>query len=376
MMTKDDRYIGTRDLGILIQWLGSPCHCRCCHCSLDSGSRVTMVAFERARALADKFVHWRRAHGMPCFSVDLGLGYSYDSPHLAESIAFNRQYGGTSGVAFVNGIKSRCVNELKEHFLSLMRHGVTTVGVTFYGLRDFHNKWSGRNDDFDYMLLASRIAAECGLGRQESVLLSRQSASDLAALMQTLDDIPGRAVRSIFPWDYRGRGKALESERITLPDLADLPESVKHLISLDRPQKYRPEAEWVERIAAGLTSQRQQRYYVVTVWEDNIDELEALDCSGILQEMRDADERLYQAIPSLQCLAELYGHRRGLRLYSLRDLEWKWIDYYLKAHPEIDGTGRFDDLGTAILWRPSEIDQTCTGLAESGQTVAEADTSC
>ena len=348
---RDERGPDIIDVGVGIGWYGSPCNCRCRHSSLESGKRADTVPFERAKALAEKFVRWLEAQGIEDFPVDIIFGYSPDSPDLAQCTEFNLKHGATGRFVPVNGMRFKSDEELKDLFLSFREIGVTGVGVTFYGLRDLHDRWAGREGDFDYTLQVAEKAAECGIDRCEGIFLSREALPNLAALIDLLDPIPGRKGRHICPWDYRGRGKNLENERIRASEISGLPRSVRELIDLGGWRSYKPEAEWIERIAAGGILRKNSRYCMIAVWRDNIERLESMDCDEILQAMRDVDNRFYEAIPSLSTLAKLYGRRSGERLYALRDLEWKWTDCHLRAHSEIDHAGQFSDLKTAILWR-------------------------
>lgn len=335
----------------MVQWLGLPCHCRCRHCLYESGRRITTVPFEQAKAIATRFVEWRQEQGHPNFSVDLAIGYPERSPHVEECLVFNRQYGGTHGHVAMNGTPLMDRSMLRDFLLSLKDAGAVAVQCTFYGVREQHDRWAGRNGDFDYLILVSEVAVECGLPRQEAVFLSREGIDDLPALMQTLDRVPGSPERSVAPWDYRGRGKTLESERPTAADLERLSDDLRGLVSLhSRHGGYRSEAEWLEKIAGGDFPRKGRRYYILTLWEESIDHLASADSGAILQELRDTDERFHRAIPSLATLARLYGQQDGDRLYTVRDLEWKWVDLYLGAHPEIEPAGTFSDLATVVLW--------------------------
>jgi len=335
------------DIGIGIQWFGTPCRCRCRHCSLESGSRVSTVSFDRVKALAERFVVWRDEQGLPDFAVDIITGYSCDFPQLPEAKEFNAAHGATSQFFPANGMRFRSEGELREFFGSLVEMKIETIGVTFYGLRETHDAFCGGKGDFDYMLLMSRVAADCGLERVETIFLTHSNTHEIPELVGLLDGIPARKGRSFCPWDYRGRGKSLEKDRATMNDFEGMQADLKRYLNLDR---YASEAEWIKRIQAGRVPQKTRRYYLLTIWEDNVDDLESTDCGVMLQKLREADELLHQAIPSLSTLARDYGRKTGQKLYKVRDLEWKWIDLYLKAHPEIDAAGRFDDLDTVILW--------------------------
>lgn len=306
-----------------------------------------MVSFERVLEVAQKFVQWRDKQGLAEFGVDIFTGYCCDSPLAFQAQQFNRKAGATSWQYLpVNGMEFRSERELRQLLLSWKENGVTSIGVTFYGLRKFHDYWSNRPGDFDYTLLIAKTAADLGLHRQETIFLSKDGIGDIPDLIDLLDSIPGKKSRSICPWDYRGRGKKLEEERVLISQVEALPEHMRKCIN----PRYLSEADWIREIEAGNAPRKNRRYYLISLWEDNIAQLESTDSGEILQQMRDEDERLYQAIPSLSTLAQLYGQMNGKKVYWLRDLEWKWIDLYLTAHPEIDQAGRFNDLDSIVLW--------------------------
>jgi len=286
---------------------------------------------------------------MSDLGVDLITGYSCGSSEEREAKAFNAEHGQTaSWLLTANGMPLRSESDLMEFLAEQKEAGITTVGVTFFGLREHHDTFARRKGDFEQMMLISRTAAEIGLGRRETIFLSHEGIREVPSLLEFLDVIPGQRERCITPWDYRGRGKSLEKDRVTASDILTLPEPVRAFINLG---SYASEAEWIKRIEADAPPTKSKRVYLITLWQDNIDRLEAMDCGGILEEMREVDDRFYQAIPSLPTLAQLYGRKTGDKLYARRDLEWRWIDLYLEAHPEIETAARFDDLGTTILWR-------------------------
>ncbi|MCX6377533.1 MAG: hypothetical protein NTU88_16110, partial [Armatimonadetes bacterium] len=215
------------DIGIGIQWFGTPCRCRCRHCSLESGSRVSTVSFDRVKALAERFLVWRDEQGLPDFSIDIITGYSCDFPQLQEAKEFNAAHGATSQFIPANGMRFRSEGELREFFGSLVEMKVEHIGVTFYGPRETHDAFCGRKGDFDYMLLMSRVAAECGLGRHETIFLTHGNIHEIPELVGLLDGIPARKGRSFCPWDYRGRGKSLEKDRATMNDFESMQADLK-----------------------------------------------------------------------------------------------------------------------------------------------------
>lgn len=344
---KDERSPDVKDICVVIQWWGTPCHCRCRHCLLNSGPKLTAVPFARAKDVAEKFLRWRNEQGLEDLGVDIITGYSCDSPNALEAQLFSKQAGAASWWYLpANGNAMRSEEELRQFLQSRKDEGVTSVGVTFYGLKDFHDKWAGRDGDWEFTMLIARTAADLGLHRQETIFLSKDANKDIPDLVDLLDKIPGEKGRTICPWDYRGRGKKLEDQRVHASQVEALPEHIRCCIS----GKYRSEADWISAIEAGDYPRKKRRVYLLSVWEENIDWLESTDCGQILQKMRNEDELFYQSIPSLPTLAQLYGQRNGKRFYWLRDLEWKWTDLFLTAHPSIHPAGKFTDLDSSILW--------------------------
>jgi len=338
-----------RDAGVIINWYGTPCYCRCRHCLLKSSERLTTVPFERAEAIAEKFVRWRDERDAAELCVEFAGGYSCELPWLARYLEFRARHG-TAFSPFVpmNGIRIRSEADTHDLLLMLKDADIMEVGLTFYGTGEMHDRWARRKGDVDYLLSVARAAANSGMQRVETIFLREATLGDLPELLGVLDEIPGLKHRSLGPWDYRGRGKLLEEERIRAPDINRLPDGIKCFVNVER---YRSEGEWVSRVSAGDIPAKTQRWYLIAVWEDNVERLESADCGQLIEEMRDADDAFHRSIPPLRELAARYGDPRGDRLYALRDLEWKWTDAYLTEHPEIDATARFDDLTMCVLTR-------------------------
>ena len=333
-------------VGISIQWFGTPCHCRCRHCLLRAGGKLSTVPLAKVRTLAERFVRWRTQAGLE-FSVDLVAGYQCDSPEYLECAQFNKQHGQSAWWSMpLNGIRLRDEAELRDFLPAIKSEGITAVGLTFYGLGDYHDWWAGRRGDFEQALKLAEIAGEYGLDRQETVFLSQKGIANLTELIKLLDSFSGNVGRSVCPWDYRGHGKRLEDERVLASQVEGLPDEVKRHVNLNA---YASEAEWIRRIAEGSISVKSRSFCILSVWEDNIQELESAECDQILGGLRDRDQSLRRALPPLSELANLYGDRSGDRLYKLRDLQWKWTDSYIESHPEVNPSGRFDDLSSCVL---------------------------
>lgn len=330
-----------------LRWYGVPCHCRCRHCLLSSGGRVSSVPFARAQGVVEQFLRWREGRVSGRLGLNFVVGYCYDFPQLVEYIRLYRQWGMTAADCLqLNGFRMRTSAELDGLIDTLAAAGIAQVGLSFYGLGRSHDDFAGRKGDFDFLLRLARAAAERGMGRFETVFLRRDTVPEIAPLVARLDEIPGCCARRLVPWDYRGRGKLLEGQRPDALDVQQLPEGVAQLLN---GASCRTEADWVAAILTGEAPEKTERHYFISIWEDNVERLERGECERELGDLRDADEAFGRAVPPLAALAESFGDADGRRLYALRDLGWKWQDAYLAQHPEIDASRRFDDLRSGVM---------------------------
>ena len=93
---QDDRSSQPKDQSISIQWFGTPCGCRCRHCSLRAGGEISPAPFAMARRSLRNFVHWRDEEGLTDFGVDVMTGYPCDSAQAFEAQLFNSRHGATA----------------------------------------------------------------------------------------------------------------------------------------------------------------------------------------------------------------------------------------------------------------------------------------
>ena len=332
-----------KDAGILLQWFGAPCHCRCSHCCLRSGRAVSTVSFYTARRIAERFVRWRDGQGDRDFLVDFTAGYSCEFPELPEYIAFRSEVNPSASNSLqINGIRIRALKELRPFLETLKSVGVRRIGMTFFGTRARHDKFAHRKGDFDFLLDIAKTVTELGMGRFETIFLHRGSIPEISLLLTELDSIPGLDARYIEPWDYRGRAKALEDARPTRSDIDRLPQDVRRYVNLE---KYRSEAEWLEDIASGNIPAKKHRYLFTSIWEENVRYLLSADCERIVSDLREMNDKFLSTVPSLEVLAVSFGRHDEDRIYALRDLEWKWQDMYLHQHPELGATEALNELG-------------------------------
>lgn len=162
----------------------------------------------------------------------------------------------------------------------------------------------------------------------------------MGQLVAQLDAIPGLESRHVGPFDYRGRGKLLDSERPTRSDLDGIAEPASRCLNR---KALGPESEWIQHIVSGELPEKTRRYYMVPISEETIPQLRSERPETVLAAIAKADDTLRDQLPPLCELANSYGDTHGARAYALRDLEWKWTDAYLAGHPGVNCSGVFDD---------------------------------
>lgn len=336
-----------KDASVNFFWLGVSCPCRCRHCLLNSGGPVSTVAYENARGVVERFLHWRDAQEANDLTISFGVGYSCDFPQLVEHIKFCARSGIQETDSLeAGGWRKRPQKELGEFLPVLKKAGVGKLGLSFHGIGKSHDDFAGRNEDFGFLLDIAQTAADCGMQRFETMFWRKEITGALPALLHELERIPGCCNRSLCLFDYRGRGKLLEEVRPTLSDIEALPNQLLQFVNRKR---FKTEREWVQRIATGTIPEKKYRHYNIPIWGENIGELETSAPNEILLRLRQMDDRLTERLPSLADLSGAFADPDGDRLYALRDLEWKWQDMYLDQCPEIDASGKFDDLLACVL---------------------------
>ena len=317
------------DWGVDISYYGVPCACRCRHCCLGGGPWApASLRYERAKRIANRFLQWAGTGAGVGFRVEFGVGFSYnlETPQLLDYVGFRRAHD-MAGWDYLplNGLRLKGRDELCQLLTALADAGIRLVNLSFYGLGKTHDEWARRRGDFAYLMRMAEVAAECGLSRSETIFPRKSVLAQLPRLVEMLDPVPGLEQRILDPWDFRGRGKELEEERPELSDLDMLPALLRSLVNFTR---YRTEAAWIEAILAGQAPPRTRRIYDVCVGDDNVDYLEREECAAILSDIRDRDDLHRKGEPSLPELANRFGDRSNLRLYAMRDLEWKWLGQY------------------------------------------------
>lgn len=302
-----------------------PCHSHCRYCLLSSCGTTTGVDYERGKRLAERL--FREAQEKrPDLHFFHYIGYCMDSEYLLDYIAFSQHiHAPSAGFLQLNGLKLRDEADTDGFVSQIAAAGIRMIDLTFYGLREYHDRFAGRAGDYDFLLRILKSAQTYGLQIHLSVPVTRENADQMETLLRQLEAAHSGQIGLFLPHG-KGRGRSLDPVRLTEEDRAGLSEPVAAKLSA-----YRTEGEW---LADGTWETPTERTLTLALTPGEIDRLESMSLEEILTYLEELDDRYYATIPSCEELAARYGDPSGKRLYRrFRDLYLEWQQRYLKDHP-------------------------------------------
>lgn len=323
-----------KTIAIGVENLCVPCACRCGYCLLAYAGRPVGVEYWRGRRFAQRFLEELRRE-RPELGSYFYIGYCMDTPDLADYVRFCRETGSPSGEFLqLNGLRLRDERETELFAGELKELGIKSVNMTFYGLREYHDRFAGRRGDFDFLLRLMDAVGKTGIGLSVSLPILRANRTQTAELLETLAKYPVERTFAFLP-HCKGRGWERRGERLTRRELEALPEAVRACFS---PRvAYKTEGEWLR---AGDWPEPESRTLTLSMTSENMDRLERMRASQIVEELEAMDELYFAAMPRPGELAALYGDPAGERMYRLRDLlleyRRRWFSEHGAGLPNMD----------------------------------------
>lgn len=310
---------------IMIQSLCAPCFNRCRYCLLSWNGTVEGADWDRSIRTAERFLYEFREL-RPDINSSFSFGYSMDHPNLKEALRTLRRLGSpTASYLQCDGMRMRSDAECLELMHMLYDEGVRQLNFTVYGLPDYHDRFAGRQGDYDLILRMMRAAGTVGIPFSTGIPLTTENVSQADALADQMRNAGNSQIRLFIPHE-EGRGKLLSKIRLGDKDLLLLsPESRKLL----NKEMYRSEAEWLE---VPDPVKEDQRHVLISLRHDNIEDYEKRGALSVLHEIEELDESYYAAFPCFCELADLYGDPHGGKLYRLRDLFFHYRALYAQDH--------------------------------------------
>ena len=310
---------------IYIQNLCVPCENHCRYCLLSWDGKLLGIDYARGEAYARRFHDWLRKH-RPELDFQYYFGYSMEHPQLPEAIDFLQSIGSVAGQFLqFDGMKFRTKQELHELLTMLKDRGIRLIDLTFYGTREYHDRFAGRSDDYDYMMTILQKANEIGLPVEIGIPMTHENACQMDTLLKEFSHYQVQRLFCFIP-HAEGRGATLDPIRFTSADFDQLSDRVKAHFRRDR---YKPEKEWV---AQGTVPAYQNRVLALSLTPDNMDRLEAMSFEETIAQLEQMDDEYYRVVPSPEELVKRYGDPAGEAFYSERDLYLRYQRRYIAEH--------------------------------------------
>lgn len=307
---------------LAIENLCVPCHAHCRYCLLSSDGSVTGVDYERGKRLAERLIRELKECREDLRSYYY-IGYCMDSEHLMDYIHFSREHAGPSAHFLqMNGIRLRSQSEMIKMIGDLHNAGVDTIDLTFYGTKEYHDKFAGRSGDFAALISVLDIAESCGMKVHVSCPLHKENVGQAEELLILLGN--GRELSFFLP-HAKGRGCSLNHLRLDLADYQAMSDAVKAHLGVCK-----TEGQLIEEASQ---YDPQSRTLTLVLDPKNIETLEQMRAIDIVKKLEALDDRYYDIIPTAQQLAVLYGDQNGMRMYRrFRDLYLEWQQQYIRQY--------------------------------------------
>ena len=173
---------------IAVQTLCVPCHNRCRYCLLSWDGRLPGADYNRSEQYARRFHQWIREN-RPELSFQFYFGFSMEHPQLADAVDFMNSIGSASGQFLqLDGLAFRDNTGIQKYLSDAKEHGIRAVNLTFYGTREYHDRFAGRRGDFDYLMAILHTAQTLGLEVSIGIPLTRENAPQAEELLHILTD--------------------------------------------------------------------------------------------------------------------------------------------------------------------------------------------
>lgn len=303
--------------------LNVPCYNHCKHCLLSWNNKLLGIDYERSVKYARSFFEWLKENH-PNISFIYYFGYSMEHPKLFDVIKFCQETNSPSGRFLqFDGMKKRNKEELKEFILKLKEAGIELLDFTFYGTKEFHDKFAGRSGDYELMMDSIDVALKIGINLEVGIVVTKNNLNQLDELVNIFE------LRNIkvflFTPHSQGRGKNLIKSKISIDDYNKLSDSVKKYFNR---QNNKTQREW----KGTLLDEVKYRSLQLSLLESNIEKLEKQSFEETFKEMENNDEIYYSTIPSFKELLIMYCDESDNYLYSKKDLYLIYRKKFIKEN--------------------------------------------
>ena len=313
-----------RTESVMIQNLCVPCNCHCRYCLLSWNGKPVGTSWERGKEAGLRLMKEIKEE-YPDLDLSFTFGYSMEHPDLKEAINFLKSIGSIqSEYLQCDGLRMRNEQECEELAGLMAEEGVRSLNFTFYGLKEYHDRFAGRNGDFDLMMQMMASAIKSGLNVSAGIPLTKENVATADELINVLKKNGCNRISLFIPHE-EGRGATLANVRLEEDDLSLLSNESKQLMNR---KIYKTESEWL----ANEYTEETRRAIIISLRSDNIDRYEKMDGVSLLHEIEELDEQYYSSFPDFTELAALYGNPDSKKLYRIRDLAYHYRKLYTEEY--------------------------------------------
>ena len=296
------------------------CYNHCKYCLLSWTGKCLGIDYKRSVEYARGFYDWlKTAH--PEIRFVYYFGYSMDHPNLPDAIQFMQETNSPGGKFLqFDGMKMRTREELHELFTSIKDLGIKLINFTFYGTKEYHDKFAGRKGDFELMMNSLEIALEKDLDVEVGIPITKENMFQIDALLKILPE--DKIKIFIFTPHSSGRGITLLDSKITMDDYDYLSPKAKKYFNR---KKNQTPSEWMDACLPAV----ENRVLTLSLLPTNIEHLEQQSFEDTLRELEKMDEDYFNSIPDFQSLLEMYLDPNDRHLYSRKDLDLLYRKRYI-----------------------------------------------
>lgn len=320
----DWKVFDMKTVSINVMNLCVPCANRCRYCLLSYNGKESGVDYKRSERYAKRFFEWLQEN-RPELSFLFGFGYSMEHPNLLSAIEFCQSIGSATGEFLqFDGMKFRTDSELETLLRQLNNRGIKLIDLTFYGTKEYHDRFAARSGDYQLMIRTLAMANKIGLNVSVSIPVTHENADQIDALITQLNQHRIQRIACFIPHG-EGRGRLLEPVRLSVEDCGKLSDNVRSRINWNR---FKTEREWLRDGFSPVS----RRVLTVTLTPENVDFFEGLSFEETIVYLEKLDDDYYSSIPTVEELAGIYGNPNGNHYYSARDLYLSYQRRYIADH--------------------------------------------
>ena len=320
----DWKVFDMKTVSINVMNLCVPCANRCRYCLLSYNGKESGVDYKRSERYAKRFYEWLQEN-RPELSFLFGFGYSMEHPSLLSAIEFCQSIGSATGEFLqFDGMKFRTDSELETLLRQLNNRGIKLIDLTFYGTKEYHDRFAARSGDYQLMIRTLAMANKIGLNVSVSIPVTHENADQIDALITQLNQHRIQRIACFIPHG-EGRGRLLEPVRLSVEDCGKLSDNARSRINWNR---FKAEREWLRDGFSPVS----RRVLTVTLTPENVDFFEGLSFEETIVYLEKLDDDYYSSIPTIEELAGIYGNPNGNHYYSARDLYLSYQRRYIADH--------------------------------------------